>query len=272
MYFLRSMTDEDGTNLFAVCVSELVMENRDFNLLFGFISPDGCRTPGLLESMGIAAGPIIEYCASESENNGLLEDAVALYDLANKPDQALKVLIRLVALNVTKNPLPDSPRQRIQRLALSLAERYHKSPPNFVQKSAASTFFILVDLMTFFDEYHAGRHDNALLIIERMKIIPLYKEEIEPAVANFHLYSDEIRMNIPDLIVATMEALHAKFKKLKAETKTSFIPSEGAHPEVQYLLDIKEKVRTIITYCGMIPYFMTSDVYSKLLHMEVQIG
>jgi len=222
--------------------------------------------------MGIAAGPIIEYCASESENNGLLEDAVTLYDLASKPDQALKVLIRLVALNVTKNPLPDSPRLRIQRLALSIAERYHRSPPNVLNKSASSTFFILVDLMTFFDEYHAQRYDNALLIIERMKIIPLYKEEIEPAVSNFHLYSDEIRMNIPDLIVATMEALHTKFKKLKAETKTSFIPSEGGHPEVQYLLDIKEKVRTIITYCGMIPYFMTSDVYSKLLHMEVQIG
>ena len=40
----------------------------------------------------------IEYCAVESETNGLLEDAVLLYDLANKPEQALKVLIRLVAL------------------------------------------------------------------------------------------------------------------------------------------------------------------------------
>ena len=65
-----------------------------------------------------------------------------------------------------------------------------------------------------------------------MKIIPLYKDDIERCVANFHLYSDEIRMNIPDVILATMEALHAKFKKIKAERKTSFIPSEGVHPEV----------------------------------------
>ena len=59
LFAFRNLQEEDGANLFAVCVSELVMENRDFNLLFGLIGQDGSKTPGLLESMGIPAAPIV---------------------------------------------------------------------------------------------------------------------------------------------------------------------------------------------------------------------
>jgi len=54
----RNIRDKDGNDLFSICVSDLVMDSRDFDLL-GILNPDGCKTPGLLEQMGIDVQPIV---------------------------------------------------------------------------------------------------------------------------------------------------------------------------------------------------------------------
>ena len=53
-YFLRHLrkNDEDksgSTNLFMSCVSELVLESREFDMLLGQILADGSRSPGLID-------------------------------------------------------------------------------------------------------------------------------------------------------------------------------------------------------------------------------
>lgn len=134
LYFLRSMKDDEGNDLFSVCVSDLILESRDFEFL-GHMNPDGCRTPGLLETMGINVMPIvrsfiftltvmvniilqasssnyncyffvqISRCASQSELRGLSEDAIILYDLAGKHEEALRILCRVIAkVNTIKVP------------------------------------------------------------------------------------------------------------------------------------------------------------------------
>jgi hypothetical protein len=50
-----------------------------------------------------------------------------------------------------------------------------------------------------------------------MKVLPLDKNDLERCVTNFHSYSNEIRMNIPDLLLATMELMFTKFKSIKDE-------------------------------------------------------
>lgn len=39
----------DGVNVFAVCVSELVMKTREFEMVLGRLELDGCRSPGLID-------------------------------------------------------------------------------------------------------------------------------------------------------------------------------------------------------------------------------
>lgn len=58
LFVSRNVKASEEADLFSVCVSELVLESRDFEL-FGSMNPDGCRTPGLLESMGINVHPIV---------------------------------------------------------------------------------------------------------------------------------------------------------------------------------------------------------------------
>lgn len=106
-------------------------------------------------------------------------------------------------------------------------------------------------------------------------------------------------MNVPDLIVATMETLYAKYRKLKDTKKSNyFSPDAGANENVsitkyfidimlnsiiilqlihpfclqQYLSEVRTQAKALVTYCGIIPYFMTGDTYTKVMQIEVQMN
>ena len=53
------------------CVSELVLESREFDLLLGQILVDGSRSPGLIDKFqGSNIHGIIELVAEDSESKG----------------------------------------------------------------------------------------------------------------------------------------------------------------------------------------------------------
>ena len=56
---------------------------------------------------------------------------------------------------------PQSSRERIQTVARSIAERYKTRGHNGT-RTRSSTFYLLIDLMYFFDLYHQKQNDNAL--------------------------------------------------------------------------------------------------------------
>ena len=73
----------------------------------------------------------------------------------------LGLLNQLLSSVASAPPSPQSQRARLQQLAVGVAERYkgcgHSAPPPL-----AHTFFLLLDIMTFFDHYHSKRPDRAL--------------------------------------------------------------------------------------------------------------
>lgn len=96
-----------------------------------------------------------------------------------------------------------------------------------------------------------------------MKVIPLDADNVQRCVTNFHSYADEIRMNVPDIILATMECLHATYKSLKAEKKGGFLNQQSANTEVS--------IATINSFSALIPqslsvYFLSvfSNFYQLL--------
>lgn len=66
-----------------------------FDMLLGQLQPDGCRKPGLIDKFGGDSQKVIEAVAIDSENKGMLEDAVQLYDLA-KACVFFKIIIFLI--------------------------------------------------------------------------------------------------------------------------------------------------------------------------------
>ena len=128
-YFLREMKGGSGDNLFLSCVGELVLESREFDLLLGTLMTDGSRTPGLVDKFGglVDTMEIIEMVARDSEERGMLEDAVKLYDLATKHAKVVSLLNTLLAQVISSPATPESRRDRIQRQAVSIAKRYKMS-------------------------------------------------------------------------------------------------------------------------------------------------
>ena len=143
------MKGPQGQDLFDSCVSELVMESREFEMLLGRIQPDGSRKPGCIDKFQRDTSETIGFIASEAESKGLYEDAVRLYDLAKvsmmlydegepprltslllpgscpqNHGKVLEVINKLLS-NVASAPTtPQSDRDRLQTLALSIAERF----------------------------------------------------------------------------------------------------------------------------------------------------
>ena len=56
---------------------------------------------------------------------------------------------------------PQSDRERLQSLAVNVADRY-KSLGHGASRQLSQTFYLLLDIMQFFDHYHGKRIDVAL--------------------------------------------------------------------------------------------------------------
>ena len=76
------MCDGQKKDLFSVCVSELVMESKEFEMLLGRVCPDGSVKEGAVGKFGMNTSEVVEFVASNAEEKGLYEDAIHLYDLA----------------------------------------------------------------------------------------------------------------------------------------------------------------------------------------------
>uniref|UniRef100_A0A673JB72 Nuclear pore complex protein Nup93 n=1 Tax=Sinocyclocheilus rhinocerous TaxID=307959 RepID=A0A673JB72_9TELE len=213
-YFLRNEKDSQGENMFMRCVSELVIESREFDMLLGRLEKDGSRKPGVIDKFAGDTRAIITKVASEAENKGLFEEAVKLYELARNADKVLELMNKLLCPVIAQVSEPQSNKERLKNMAVAIAERY-RTNGIAGEKTVDSTFYLLLDLMTFFDEYHTGHIDRAYDVIERLKLVPLSQESVEERVAAFRNFSDEIRHNLSEVLLATMNILFTQYKRLK---------------------------------------------------------
>uniref|UniRef100_A0A8C5GXM2 Nuclear pore complex protein Nup93 n=1 Tax=Gouania willdenowi TaxID=441366 RepID=A0A8C5GXM2_GOUWI len=265
-YFLRNEKDSQGENMFMRCVSELVIESREFDMLLGRLEKDGSRKPGVIDKFAGDTRAIISKVALEAENKGLFEEAVKLYELAKNPDKVLELMNRLLSPVIAQVSAPQSNKERLKNSALAIAERY-RSQGTAGEKSVNSTFYLLLDLMTFFDEYHAGHVDRAYDVMERLKLLPLSQDSVEERVAAFRNFSDEVRHNLSEVLLATMNILYTQYKRLKgAPAGTPGRPQRAIEDRD---IQLRSQARALITFAGMIPYNMAGDTNARLVQMEL---
>jgi len=287
-YFLRRMKapssdsdEEQNGNLFTSCVSELVLESREFDLLLGRILEDGSKAPGLIDKFGGSgedhqvSQKIVSIVAQDSESRGMFEDSIRLYDLANNHEKVIELLNKLLAQVISEPSVAESRRDRLQRQAVEVARRYRNIGHTASQDSTAS-FFLLLDLMTFFDAFHSQLFKDALEIVSKVNIIPLSEKDINAMVATFRLLTDEVRRTIPDILLATMNILFTNYKEGKESSGNQMSAGGGGFASKtsdggreKYLEELRDQARAIITFAGMIPYRMPGDTNARLVQMEV---
>ncbi|KAI0235619.1 Nuclear pore complex protein Nup93 [Lamellibrachia satsuma] len=275
-YFLRDLTTAQGDNLFMSCVSELVLETREFDMLLGQLGKDGSRKSGAIDKFNGDTQKIIELVAQDTEGKGLLEDAITLYDLAKNYDKVLELLNKLLSQVVSQPSTPQSTRDRLKQLALAIAERYRQLAARGSQHNT-ETFHLLLDLMAFFDHYHMGKTEEAHRVIHELKLLPFAVKNVEQKVKTFRFYSDEVRRSLPDILLATMSILHTQYKRVRGSgsqspqppcslSASSFRDDGGKQ---LFIDDLRSQARALITFAGMIPYRMPSDTNARLVQMEV---
>ncbi|XP_056137865.1 nuclear pore complex protein Nup93 isoform X2 [Lampris incognitus] len=240
-YFLRNEKDTQGENMFMRCVSELVIESREFDMLLGRLEKDGSRKPGVIDKFAGDTRAIISKVALEAENKGLFEEAVKLYDLAKNPDKVLELMNRLLSPVIAQVSAFQSNRERLKNTALAIAERY-RSQSIAGEKAVDSTFYLLLDLMTFFDAYHAGHIDRAY----------------------------DVRHNLSEVLLATMNILFTQYKRIKgAPAGVQGQPQRTIEDIDMWYQQLRSQARSLITFAGMIPYRMAGDTNARLVQMEV---
>lgn len=150
--------------------------------------------------------------------------------------------------NPRKSKRVGSPTRSITALC---ANRYCE-PQVDLPREIAGTFYLLLDLTTFFDYYHSNQYNEALDTIHKLKILPQSQAEAEAKSREFNRYPEEIRRNISDILMATMNILYTTYKE-------------------QPSIDIKQKATALITFSGLIQYRLQSDTIARIIELEVLI-
>ena len=70
---------------------------------------------------------------------------------------------------ITQPAVPESRRDRIQRTSVEVARRYRVLGHDASREGAAA-FYLMLDLITFFDLCHANKLDEALDTVEKIKV------------------------------------------------------------------------------------------------------
>ena len=176
-YLLRDMKSGIEDNIFISSVSRVVRETKEFNSLLGYINEDGCRIGGVLDKFQGDVESIINQVALDCENAGMFEEAIRLYDLISDHNKTLSLLNKNLSPLVSERKTSGSKRDRLENIAVSLGHRYYflnkclnLTLNNYrycnhghnAQQDIAGTFYLLLDLMTFFDYYHNQSINDAL--------------------------------------------------------------------------------------------------------------
>lgn len=97
--------------------------------------------------------------AKDSESKGLYEDAVHLYELARDDHKVMELLCRLLSGKIAQPAALESESWRVQNRSLAVAQRLKNA--GSLLPDIAATFFLLLDLGTFFSLYHEEKHNEA---------------------------------------------------------------------------------------------------------------
>lgn len=256
-YILRNLVTHDNKNLFMVCISDLARETRSFEQLFGKMQLNGIRTSGLVDQFittNMTTEMICELTAEDLKNEGLHEDAIKVYYLADDHEEVIGLLSVLLAQVVTQISKPGSQRERLGLLAHEIINRYSSSGYRCTAPKV-STFKTLIEQMKFFDQYHNGQYELAKETLTNMSLIPLNINEVSERVAAYRRLSPEITKVIPDLLLAAMTILYEQYKYLKNSTANVSKFDETAF-KVNIIMEIKNLLANILVF------FLANSIYS----------
>ena len=254
-YILHGIHNEDGEDMFAVCIADLIQESKEYQTLLGTMDSSGRKTKGAIDRFNVNHSQIISTVAEASEKRGCWQEAVTLYELAHNYDKVLEILNEELSRKLMPN---DKAHDHIHEIATGVETRLQHSNSNLRKQ-----FLLLLDLYQFHKLYHSGtdKLEEALDVISRLQIIPLQQDAINHRVQSFKSFSDELRRCIPDILIMVMSILNKLFKN----TSKSNNSYSGQNKPAQ---KIRDQAKVVMRFAGMLPYSMPGDTHAQLSMLD----
>eukprot|EP00053_Salpingoeca_punica_P016590 m.157276 g.157276 ORF g.157276 m.157276 type:complete len:154 (+) comp17003_c0_seq2:52-513(+) len=133
--------------------------------------------------------------------------------------------------------------------------------------------YVSKQFFTFFDAFFNERFDEALRLAETMRdlnIVPVNLEHVPVCVANFEGLTEEVRRNLPQMLLYLMISLDNQYKMIRAGAQ-GFVRNDAARDggREQAVQRIREKARAIVTYAGQITFRLPGLTNAELIRIEV---
>ena len=255
-YILHGVHNEEGEDMFTVCIAELIQESKEYQTLLGTLDSSGRKTKGAIDRFNVNHSQIISTVAEASEKRGCWEEAVTLYELAHNYDKVLEILNEELSRKLMPN---DKAHEHVNEIAINVEPRTTNANTNLRKQ-----FLLLLDLYKFHKLYHSGNDklEEALSVISRLQIIPLQQETINHRVQAFKSFSDELRRCIPDILIMVMSILNKLFKNASKSGSTLY----GA--QNKQAQKIRDQARVVMRFAGMLPYSMPGDTHAQLSMLD----
>ncbi|CAF4785806.1 unnamed protein product [Pieris macdunnoughi] len=263
-YFLRNLKDPSGKNLFMCCCSELALESRDYELIFGRMDLTGIRSTGLLDQFNnshIDTKVIALNVAEELVNKGLFEDAITMYDIAGNLERVLELFCILLAQVVNSGGGAGGLRERLSVLAEQVSKRLRSTDAN-LPASLVEAYTKLCKLMTFFDQFHSDNYEGALESLRECELVPLSTSDLDARVSGARAARGELLRCLPAVLRAVCTILVAQRQKLRG----NHVATHTTNQQVEWL---REQAEVLNTFAGNIAYRMPGDTYSQLAQMQI---
>lgn len=110
--------------------------------------------------------------------------------------------------------------------------------------------------------------------IATLNILPFRSVDIKLKINQFAQFSEEIRRNIPEILIATMTILYEQYKEARATVAQPLskfgLINENSNEE-KICNEIRQKAKTLITFAGMVNYRMPGNTSAKIVQLETLI-
>ncbi|KAK7576318.1 hypothetical protein V9T40_012604 [Parthenolecanium corni] len=273
LFCLRNVsytTTGKDLHMFPQLVYELVLNTERYDQILGYLEPDGCRVKGLYDEFAdskFRSEDLIYQVASHLESKGDYFNAIKLYELCGNYEKVLMVWSSQMSRHLTNM---SSQSEEIRNKLYSYSESFlQRTDPSRITMHADTkclfdSFYLL---FTFFQYYNNKEYQPALSIIQQSKFLPFMNDEVELKVNEFKSADMLVIQVLPDVLIAVMNILHFQYNSLKQGYST-----RQTNDSVDKIIaSVRQKAQAITSFVGRVPFQFTSDIYSRLVQMEVSM-
>ncbi|KAH8368370.1 hypothetical protein KR084_010436 [Drosophila pseudotakahashii] len=277
-YLLRHFKSEDGSNAMLNCVSDLLVENCDdqmLQLVFGVVDETNSFrfTGGIFaefHTMDYDKYALAGMVGDELSKRSNYEAAIKLYFIAGQLDKALRLVCSLLSQVVHQPPRPGSMRERLcavtRRLDAALAER-----KTDVEAHVIVTYTVLSQVMEFFDLHHAGESRLASEILANNRLVPANSLEVDECVSNLKRMGPEIIKVLPDILLAAMDIVYQEYVNQRGSSGAGSVYGDDAKSENKEaaLRHLRGRAKALTNMAASVPYRMPSTTNQRLVQLEI---